>query len=207
MTLSVSQNDSIAQILSGLSNPVPIATSTASVNNVSGIQVPTTDPPSYASSMAALAAQRAIVISPSVGHTNGGNSSTYVQSATAIVATTTTSDHHPANKTLCQANNSQNCDLVNTVESICTSQISALQGGTSSSSSSPATAVATVSAANRRIGLILPSSGESAPGPPLPPKPNSSNTHANHVQPPPPPPPPLSHLHSGHLQSLATANN
>ncbi|XP_037280274.2 serine/threonine-protein kinase warts [Rhipicephalus microplus] len=82
--------------------------------------VPTTEPPSYASSVVALAAQRAAAAAAVLG----GPKAPLLGGRTTSVATTTASP-----------------DLVTTVASICSSQVSALQGGaplgTPSSSTAP----------------------------------------------------------------------
>lgn len=210
VSLSLNQQDSIAQIISGLSSAPSSNRSnatSASLQSLSQnqIQVPTTDPPSYASSMAALAAQRAVVVSSSgVFNASSENpimSALPVSCSTSTVTNTTYSQSSLLNMaSLCSSNSScssiysqppmsgnsamqpppspaskssslhqSNCDLVNTVESICTSQVSALQGGVT-----------------RRPPIA------DSTGPPLPPKPSSSN-----VAPPPPPhlPPHLQHHH------------
>lgn len=179
VSLSVSQNDSIAQIISELTstpqtNSITLAqqspaavsqsqTQSSSSNQAPSIQVPTTDPPSYASSMAALAAQRAIVIPPNATfNTNNDN----LISSSVSVSTTVSNATIDAN--LAAANNF-NCDLVNTVESICNSQVSALQSG------------------SRRLMVA------ESTGPPLPPKPSTCNLV-------PPPPPTVPPYFSSHLQ-------
>lgn len=201
VSLTLNQQDSIAQIISGLGtppnnrlNPAPISLQASSQSQV---QVPTTDPPSYASSMAALAAQRAVVVSSS-GVINSSDSHMPVSCFTSTVTNTTYSQSSIPNMANLGSSNSScssiysqppmsgssqtgdksslnihqsNCDLVNTVESICTSQVSALQCGVT-----------------RRPPLA------DSTGPPLPPKPSSSG---NNIAPPPPPhlPPHLQHHH------------
>lgn len=155
MSLAVHQQDSIAQIISGLASPSGQSNSSASVQSQQQLQVPTTAPPDYASSMLAKAAAKLAANSggsvatcnttPSAGYDNAASRK---QSASNPMAT--------------------NCDLVNTVESICTLQSSALQAG---------------------VPFRMPDNSDV---PPLPPKPSASG--ANNKMIPPPLPPPPSHL-------------
>lgn len=153
MSLSVSQNDSIAQIISGWTG------NDQQTIQQMPVQIPTTDPPSYASSMAVLAAQRAQVISPHSlvlikSDQQNGNIITVTSSSSSTTVTTS----------------STKCDLVNTVESICVSQISVLQ----------------TEHHQRPAPNCAP---QESVGPPLPPKPSSSGmTQQNSIPPPLPPP-------------------
>ncbi|XP_054163107.1 LOW QUALITY PROTEIN: serine/threonine-protein kinase Warts-like [Oppia nitens] len=86
------------------------------VNGANQMHIPTTEPPSYASSVAALAAQRAVINS-----TQQLSSSSYNTRTTPTIQMPTRPPPMPPN--------SDRSDLVNTVESICNSQVSALPSG------------------------------------------------------------------------------
>ena len=113
--------------------------------NASPVQVPTTEPPSYASSVAALAAQRA-----GINSTPQTNSVYNTRTAPAVQMPTRPPPMPPT---------SDRSDLVNTVESICNSQVSALQGVSSGALNI------------RRLESV----------PPLPPKPNQLNSDVNSI--------------------------
>ncbi len=124
--------------------------------NSSSVQVPTTDPPSYASSVAALAAQRAAVAN---NNNNGQQMSSSKNTNTVSNSRTNVLPNMPL-PTRPAPMPPSNCDLVNTVESICTSQVSALQGV-------PSSAINT----RRQLEVV----------PPLPPKPNQLNSDVTSV--------------------------
>ncbi|KAI2796404.1 Serine/threonine-protein kinase lats1 [Blomia tropicalis] len=153
ISLTMSQQDSIAQIMSNfVSTPSPSVYGGSSHSSLTSnssavvVKVPTTDPPSYASSMA-LAAQRAAA-------SGVCNQTTLVQTAMSPSIA-----NRPLPLLPHHATSITNCDLVNTVESICNSQVTALQAGFPSNGSARA----------------LPAITDSTV-PPLPPKPQSGSS-------------------------------
>lgn len=112
----------------------------------STVQVPATDPPSYASSVAALAAQKVTAM-------NYSNQSSLTSSVTISLKSTATGSQIPTRPPPIPPVSS---DLVNTVESICTSQVRALQHTQESNGRNSAEIV-----------------------PPLPPKPNSLQSNCD----------------------------
>lgn len=116
------------------------------------VQVPTTEPPSYASSVAALAAQRA-----GISRTPQTNSVYNTRTAPAVPMPTRPPPMPPTLSPV-----SDRSELVNTVESICNSQVSALQGVSSGALNI------------RRLDLL-------DAVPPLPPKPNQLNSDVNSI--------------------------
>lgn len=116
------------------------------------VQVPTTEPPSYAFSVAALAAQRAGLTTCSNADSSCSNVSVTSSSRSSNLTNLRLPSRPPPTPP-------RNSDLVNTVESICSSQISALQG-----------VVGTSILNGRRTFDDVP---------PLPPKPNTNQVPLN----------------------------
>lgn len=109
-----------------ISSPSDLPSHLDSPSNVP-TTVPTTDPPSYASSVAALSAQRAAALMTMLNN-NVPTAISNGQSPSALTSPVTSSVVPVSNESLhTNLGTKVTSNLVNTVESICTSQITALQ--------------------------------------------------------------------------------